>query len=194
APWRADVAYLVSGAFGGIGARLTQAMVEDGARHLVLLARRPLPPRASWASLPVDTPHYEPVSLVRGLQPAGASPRLLYADVTDETAMREALATYSAEARPPIDGVLHLAGTLRNRFGDAMSAEEFQYVVAPKLHGAIILDRLLPDVSMFFFASSISSFWAPAGMSNYSAANAGGDALMAGRRARGRHGLSIRWC
>jgi myxalamid-type polyketide synthase MxaE and MxaD len=65
--------------------------------------------------------------------------------------------------------------------------------LAPKLSGALVLDRLLPELDLFVVFSSISAFWAPPGMSNYSAANAGLDALAARRRARGQHALSIQW-
>ena len=57
-----------------------------------------------------------------------------------------------------------------------------------------VLDRLFPDVSLFVLASSIAAYWAPPGMANYAAANAGVDALAVARRARGVHALSIEWC
>ena len=74
-----------------------------------------------------------------------------------------------------------------------MDRAAFERVMAPKLAGALNLDRLLPDLDLFVVFSSISAFWAPPGMANYSAANAGLDAVAERRRARGQHAVSIQW-
>ncbi len=42
-----DAAYLVTGGLGGLGLEVARWLVDHGARHLVLIGRRGLPPRAS---------------------------------------------------------------------------------------------------------------------------------------------------
>jgi acyl transferase domain-containing protein len=191
--WRADGAYLVTGGFGGIAQRVATEMVRQGARRLVLLGRTALPPRASWGTLPADSPAGQRVAFVRALEHAGASVHVLHADVADETQLRAALDGYHAEGWPPIVGVLHTAGVLDTRLTHDMDAAAFARVLQPKLAGAVALDRLLPELDLFVAFSSMMAFWAPPGEANYSAANAGLDALVQARRARGQHALAIQW-
>lgn len=191
--WRADAAYLITGGFGGVSMAMARGMVEAGARRIVLLARAPLPPRATWSSLDPDSPIALRVAAVRDLERAGAAVHVLHADVADEVALRAAVDAYNAEGWPPIDGVIHNAAVLRNRLSHEMSRDDFSAVLAPKLAGALVLDRLFPSVRLFVVASSMSVFWGPPGMANYAAANAGMDAVVALRRTRGAHALSIQW-
>ena len=156
-------------------------------------AARPSRLAASWADLTEDTEVGRRVAAVRALERAGASVHLLQADVADEVQVRAALDAYAADGWPPIAGVIHAAAVLENRLTTDMDRAAFDRVVAPKLGGALVLDRLLPDLDLFVVFSSISAFWAPAGMASYAAANAGLDALAAARRARGEHALSIEW-
>ncbi|MDZ4359682.1 MAG: beta-ketoacyl reductase, partial [Variovorax sp.] len=97
------------------------------------------------------------------------------------------------EGWPPIRGVIHAAGSFDNRLASAMDRTAFDTVVAPKLRGAQLLDRLLPDLDVFVLFSSTGAFLAQAGQANYAAANAGLDALALDRRARGLSALSIAW-
>ena len=192
--WRSDAAYLITGGFGGVSMQLARAMVRDGARRLILLGRTVLPPRAEWAALDPRSPSGMRSAAMRALEQAGASVHLLQADISDEGSVRTALEAYRAEGWPPIDGVIHNAAVLDNHLARDLTSTQFADVLASKLIGAVILDRLFPDVSLFVLSSSISAFWAPPGMANYAAANAGVDALAAARRARGRHAVSIQWC
>jgi acyl transferase domain-containing protein/acyl carrier protein len=191
--WRTDAAYLISGGLGGVAQEITAAMVRDGARRLVLTGRTPLPLRTEWSDVAPGTELGRRIAAVRALEHAGASVHLLCADVADEVAMKVALERYAAEGWPPIAGVIHAAGALDNRLATDMDHESFARVVAPKLDGALVLDRLLPDLDLFVVFSSISAFWAPVGMANYAAANAGLDALAQVRRGRGQHAVSIQW-
>ena len=192
--WRTDAAYLLTGGFGGLATRIATTMVAQGARRLVLLARTPLPPRAEWERIDPISPAGRRVSAVRALEHAGASVHVMCADVADEAAMRDALERYRAEGWPPIDGVVHAAGTLDNRLTGALTQAQFAHVMAAKVTGCEVLDRLLPDVGLFVTCSSIMAFLGLAGMANYAAANAGVDAVVAMRRARGRHAVSVQWC
>jgi acyl transferase domain-containing protein len=191
--WRSDAAYLITGGLGGVAREIAAAMVRDGARRLVLLGRSPLPPRSQWAEADADSEVGRRIAAVRALEHAGASVHLLHADVSDESAMKAALDAYAAEGWPPIAGVVHTAGVLDSRLTADLDEDTFERVLAPKLDGALVLDRLLPRLDLFVVFSSFFSFWGAPGMANYAAANAGLDALAASRRARGQHALSIQW-
>lgn len=192
-PWRADAAYLITGGLGGVAGHVARAMVEGGARRLVLLGRTPLPERAHWAALDPASAEGRRVASVRALEALGASVHVAAVDVADKDQLQGFLARYSAEAWPAIRGVVHAAGSFDNRLASQMDRAAFDAVLLPKLQGAHWLDQLLPDLDLFVTFSSTGALVAQAGQANYAAANAGLDALAHDRRARGLPALSIGW-
>ena len=192
--WRDDAAYLVTGGLGGVGMHITRAMAASGARRLILLGRTPLPPRELWNAAPPGTEAGERVAAVRALEAMGVAVHTSTVDVGDEVDLRRFLEQYAAEGWPPIRGVIHAAATFDTRLAEAMDRQSFDAVVAPKLHGAQLLDRSLPELDFFTLFSSTGAFLPLPGGANYAAANAGLDALAQDRRARGLPALSIAWC
>ena len=130
---------------------------------------------------------------MRALEAMGVAVHTPAVDVSNEAALRAFLDLYAAEGWPPIRGVIHAAGAFDNRLASAMTRAAFDAVVEPKLRGALLLDRLLPDLDLFVLFSSVGAFLPLPGQSNYAAANAGLDALAEDRRARGLPALSIEW-
>ena len=191
--WREDAAYLITGGLGGVGLEIARAMATAGARRLILLGRTALPPRAQWSSAPLDSAWGRRVAAVRALEAMGVAVHTPAVDVSNEAALRAFLDLYAAEGWPPIRGVIHAAGAFDNRLASAMTRAAFDAVVEPKLRGALLLDRLLPDLDLFVLFSSVGAFLPLPGQSNYAAANAGLDALAEDRRARGLPALSIEW-
>lgn len=191
--WRADAAYLITGGLGGIGLIIARTLLEQGARRLVLTGRTALPPREQWASVDAATAEGRRIAAVRALEAAGAAVHTACVDVADEAQVRAFLERYRAEAWPPIRGVVHAAGSFDNQLASSMDARGFDAVVAPKLRGAQILDRLLPDLDLFVLFSSTGAFLAQPGQANYAAANAGLDALALDRRSRGLPAQSVAW-
>jgi len=191
--WRADAAYLITGGLGGVAGHIARAMVEGGARRLVLLGRTALPERSAWAGLDPASAEGRRVAAVRALEALGASVHVAAVDVADKDQLQAFLARYSAEAWPAIRGVVHAAGSFDNRLASQMDRAAFDAVLLPKLQGAHWLDQLLPDLDLFVTFSSTGALVAQAGQSNYAAANAGLDALAQDRRARGLPALSIGW-
>jgi len=159
----------------------------------VLLGRTALPPRAKWAAEPETTRDGRRIAAIRALEHAGAAIHVITADVGDAVALRSALDAYQTEGWPPIRGIIHAAAVVENKLTTDLDPGSFERVIGPKLRGALVLDELFPSLDLFLLFSSISAFWAPAGMANYAAANAGLDALAEARRARGQHALSVQW-
>jgi len=191
--WRADASYLITGGLGGVAGHVARAMVEGGARRLVLLGRTPLPERARWAALDPTGAEGRRVAAVRALEALGASVQVAAVDVADRDQLQAFLARYQAEAWPAIRGVVHAAGSFDNRLASQMDRAAFDAVLKPKLLGAQWLDELLPELDLFVLFSSTGALVAQAGQANYAAANAGLDALAHDRRARGLPALSIGW-
>ncbi|MEU6476672.1 amino acid adenylation domain-containing protein [Streptomyces sp. NPDC047017] len=200
---RADGAYLVTGAFGALGRLLCRALVSWGARRLILVGRTPLPAREHWHHTDTDTgPDIAPesaagraVRFVEELEALGARPVVASLDIGDEASFTAWLAEYRRRAAPPIRGVFHLAGQVRDTLVPEMDRRTFDAVHDPKVLGAYVLHRHLGDEPLdhFVLFSSIASLLTTAGQTNYAAGNAFLDALAHHRRARGLPGLSLAW-
>ena len=191
--WRSDGAYLITGGLGEVGIHVARALAARGVRRLVLVGRTPMPPREAWAAADPTTRVGRRVVAVRELEAAGVAVHLAALDVGDEPALRAFLQRYAAEAWPPIRGVIHAAAALDNHLAVDMDRVAFNAVLGPKLRGAQLLDRLLPELDLFVLFSSIVAYIGQSGEANYGAANAGLDALAHDRRARGLPALSVGW-
>ncbi|CAL9643050.1 D-alanine--D-alanyl carrier protein ligase [Streptomyces sp. enrichment culture] len=192
---RADGAYLVTGAFGALGRILCRRLVARGARRLILVGRTALPDRDHWHTVAPDSPAGDRIRFLKELEALGAQPVLAPLDIGDETALTAWLAGYRRRQSPPIRGVFHLAGQVRDTLLPEMDRTAFEAVYTPKVLGAYLLHRHLADEPLdhFVLFSSIASLLTTAGQTNYAAGNAFLDALAHHRRARGLPALSIDW-
>ncbi|MER6359438.1 amino acid adenylation domain-containing protein [Kitasatospora sp. NPDC001527] len=192
---RADAAYLVTGAFGALGRLLCRTLVRRGARRLILVGRSPLPPREQWRDLDPASPAGQRAAFLRELEALGAEPVPAPLDVTDEAGLAAWLAEYRRLDRPPIRGVFHLAGQVRDTLVGELDRATFEAVYGPKVLGAFALHRQLAGEPLdhFVLFASIASLLTTAGQTNYAAGNAFLDALAHHRRALGLPALSLDW-
>ncbi len=174
-----DATYLITGGTGGLGLEVARWLGEQGARHLVLMARRP--------------PQAEVSQQIETLEQAGVSITLVQADIADFAQLTQVIAGLSPEY--PLKGIIHTAGVLDDGVIQRQSRERFAKVMAPKIQGAWNLHVLTQGMSLDFFVlfSSVASILGGAGQANYAAANAFLDALAHYRRSRALPALSINW-
>ncbi|QSQ13844.1 type I polyketide synthase [Myxococcus landrumensis] len=174
-----EASYLVAGGLGGLGLRLAGWLADRGAKHLLLLGRRGPSPDAQRR--------------IAALEARGVHVRVAQADL----ASRDAVAAVLAEARraPPLRGIFHAAGLLRDGTLVHQTAESLHEVLAPKVQGAWNLHELSAGMPLDFFVcfSSAASLLGTPGQSNYVAANAFLDGLAHLRQAQGLPALSINW-
>jgi acyl transferase domain-containing protein/acyl carrier protein len=192
---RADGTYVVTGGLGALGLLVARFLVERGANRLVLMGRTKLPDRSVWRTIEPDHPQYRVVNKLLELEQLGANLRLASVDVTDEASLRQWLAAHESAALPPIRGVIHTAGVVRDELLVRMTTEQFQKVLRPKVHGGWLLHRVLQSQPLDFFVlfSSTGAVIASPGQGNYAAGNAFLDALAHHRQNLGLPGLSIGW-
>ncbi|WP_455432703.1 non-ribosomal peptide synthetase/type I polyketide synthase [Streptosporangium soli] len=192
---RPDGSYLVTGAFGALGRLLCRTLVMRGARRLILVSRSRVPDRGRWRDLDPRSAAGRQVRFLRELEALGAQPILAPLDITDETALTTWLAGYRASESPPIRGVFHLAGRVRDTLIPEMDREIFDAAHDAKVVGAYLLHRHLraEPLEHFVLFASIASLLTTAGQANYAAGNAFLDALAHHRRAAGLPALSIDW-
>ncbi|MEM9455613.1 MAG: SDR family NAD(P)-dependent oxidoreductase [Myxococcota bacterium] len=201
--WRPDASYLVTGGLGGLGMAVARWMVEQGARHLVLAARTPLPPRAQWSqitaspSLPAGVSERARAAIeqIGQLEARGALVRCVAVDVADESSVRHLLQTHEREAWPPIRGVIHAAGVVSPRPLLELGSEELMAVLRPKTAGSWLLHQQLAAAPLDFMVlfSSASAMLPSPLLGAYPAANAFLDALAHHRRTQGLPAVSIAW-
>lgn len=170
---------LITGGLGALGLITAEWLVEEGARSLALVGRKPDPG---------TDPRLE------ALRGAGAQVRVLTADVSQDVEVRAVVDRIEAEM-PPLIGVIHAAGVLDDVTLTEMTADRFETVMAPKVDGAWNLHRATTerDLDFFILYSSIASLVGNAGQGNYAAANAFLDGLAAFRQELGLRGTSINW-
>jgi acyl transferase domain-containing protein/NADPH-dependent curcumin reductase CurA/short-subunit dehydrogenase len=177
---RADRTYLITGGLGAIGLSAAKWLADSGARHLVLVGRRPL----SGSSL----------AAVRSIEQGGVEITVRSADVGSREELgvlfNEILATL-----PVLGGVIHAAGVLEDGVIEQQTPERIRRVMIPKVAGALNLHELTKGAPLdfFFLFSSLAGITGSPGQAGYSAANAWMDALAQERHRQGLPALSINW-
>ncbi|KAF1018227.1 MAG: type I polyketide synthase [Burkholderia sp.] len=182
-PWRARGVYLLSGGAGGLGLLFAEEITRRAEGATVILASR---------SAPVETRR----ARLAALAEQGLAIRHAVLDITDAAAV-QALVDEIVASYGRLDGVLHLAGVLRDAYLVDQERDRVDQVLAPKLLGALHLDlatRMLP-LDCFVLFSSAAALFGNAGQADYASANGFLDAFAVYRQTQGRSGrsLSVNW-
>lgn len=175
----AEATYLITGGLGALGLQVAHALIDQGARHLVLSGRRGAAGKEE---------------AIQALEARGAKVLIAQADVAVAADVTEMLAQIK-ESCPPLQGIIHAAGVLDDGVLRQQTAARFSNVLAPKVQGAWQLHEQTRDLDLHFFVcfSSIASLLGSPGQGNYAAGNAFMDALVYHRRTLGLAGQSINW-
>lgn len=218
-PLDRDSVVLLTGGARGITARAALALAGASGCRIELVGRSPLPEAEEAADLAGadDAPALRKALIARGL----TDPATVEAELGRVVAAREVRATLAAldELGSPVtyhqadvrdadavaavaadvrarhgrlDGIVHGAGVLEDRFLADKDPASFDRVVGTKVDGArSLVDALGDDVGFLVLFASISGVFGNRGQIDYAAANSALDALAhrlaaAGRRAGGR--------
>ncbi len=190
-----DRAYLITGGLGELGLKVAAWMVDQGAAHLILLGRSPLPPRNRWQQIPPDTPEGQRISAILHLESLGASILTASVDVASADHLSAFFHGYQEESRPPIRGVIHAAGVVIPQSFLDISQSTLHQVLQPKVEGADNLARLFHGIEldfMIFFSSASALFGSPF-LATYAAANCYLDSLAHSLANGGKRVLSVNW-
>jgi amino acid adenylation domain-containing protein len=191
--------YLITGGLGGIGLTLSRYLVKTVQAKLILVGRTALPVRQEWERWLVDHEEDNDVSRkVRALlelEMLGGEILSPVADVSDFEQMQQVIAA-AWERFGPINGVIHAAGLPGGGVIQRQTWETLEPVLASKIKGTMIIDRLLRDERLDFFVlcSSRRSITGVFGQVDYSAANNFLDAFAYDKASRdGTFCVSINW-
>ncbi|KAF9696274.1 hypothetical protein EKO04_005193 [Ascochyta lentis] len=185
--------YLITGGFGDIGLEVLEFLVQKGARRIIVVSRRGLPPRRDWPSASGSMASV--VSKIRKLENLGATIYALALDIGSSTASIELSAALDRLSLPPVLGVVHAAGVSGYGYIKDTTSSSYADVMDPKIQGALNLHNLFSckTLDFFVFFSSIGQIIGTPGQSAYAASNAFLDGLAAHRRSQGCNSISIQW-
>lgn len=177
---RPDATYWVTGGLGGLGLATAQWLARSGAKHILLSGR----------SAPGD----EALAAIAEIEASGTEVRTVQADAGIEADVSDLIQEVS-EKMPPLRGVVHAAGTLRDGPVVTRTVDDTEAVLNGKLAGAQIIDRQTRDLPLDFFIlySAAATVLGSPGQSLYVAANAGLDALAEARHKEGLPATSVAW-
>ncbi|MBF2022481.1 MAG: aminotransferase class I/II-fold pyridoxal phosphate-dependent enzyme, partial [Hydrococcus sp. C42_A2020_068] len=179
---REDGSYLITGGLGALGLQVARWLVEQGAKHLVLVGRS----QSSQAAQ----------ETISQLEKAGARVCVIQADISNPEDVARIIVFYQKiQSKIQLRGIIHAAGILDDGVLLKQTWERFERVMAPKVQGAWNLHVATQDLPLDFFVcfSSIASLIGSPGQGNYAAANAFMDALVHYRRGMGLPALSVNW-
>jgi acyl transferase domain-containing protein len=187
--------YLITGGLGGIGLAMAQYLARSVQARLVLISRSGLPPRSEWPRILEARGDEQGVGrqvrIVQEMEAAGTEILALAADVTNEAQMR-AVVQQTLTRFGRVDGVLHTAGVPGIGLMQLKTPEQAGRVLAPKVQGTLVLERVLQNVPVDFlalFSSMTSTTGGGPGQVDYCAANAFLDAYA--RQHAAEHGLTV---
>lgn len=148
--------YLILGGAGGIGLELAQHIAQKVRAGFILIGRSAL--------------KEEQQKKIAVIESKGSEVLYLQADATDDSSMREAVRKGKLHFGQ-INGAVHSAIVLKDKFLSNMDEQTFVEVLNPKVKGSFILYQVLKDEPLDFllFFSSAQTFASNPGQSNYAA-------------------------
>ena len=175
---RADRTYLVTGGLRGLGLRVAEWLVDQGARSIALMGRL--------------APSDRTAAVIKRLQARGATIAPMRGDVSIEGDVQRVLHRIR-DTMPALAGIVHAAGALDDGVIASQNWSRFVTVFNAKVLGSWHLHRLAGPLDFMLLFSSGASVAGSAGQANHAAANAFEDALAWNRQAHGQPTLSINW-
>lgn len=190
--------YLITGGLGGIGLSVARWLARTERARLVLTGRSPFPEPARWDEYLAEHADgdrvAEQIRQLRQLESYGAQVLVCQADVADEADMRR-VQSLARDAFGTVNGVFHGAGVPGGGMLAVKSREEAARVLAPKVSGTLVLDRVFGEqLDVFVLFSSIESVIGGFGQADYGAANHFMDAFAQSRTGARTVTVAVNWC
>lgn len=174
--------YLIAGGLEGTGLAMAEHLSRTARARLALVGPARFPPRDKWERWLQSHDDGDDIARsirrLRALEFSGCELLVGAVDVADEEAMR----TVVEEARHRfgrLDGVIHAAGAPGAGLIQLKTIDMAEQVLAPKLTGAVVLERLTrsPALDFFVLFSSLTALGGGLGQVDTCAAGAFLDAF-----------------
>jgi len=165
--------YLITGGYGALGLEIAKAMAEQAPVNLILTGRKGLPPRSLWDKhiSKEDSIAYK-IKKLQEIEKLGSTVQCLQADVADHDQMQN-IFDFIDKNYKGINGIVHMAGNPGHGIAMLKCRDDVMNVVRPKIIGTMVLDSYASRNRLDFFVlfSSVTSFVAEAGQTDYASAN-----------------------
>ncbi|MEM9538585.1 MAG: SDR family NAD(P)-dependent oxidoreductase [Cyanobacteria bacterium P01_E01_bin.42] len=194
--FRTGGTYLITGGTGGIGLEIAAFLAEKVQANLILVSRSTFPDRQDWddwlAKAEDSSPQAAKIRKLQAIEASGGKVLVASGDVCDGEEM-QAICDRARAVFGEIHGVFHAAGIPGDGIISLKTREIAEKVMAPKLEGTRVLDRIFSDTPLDFLVlfSSISALVGGVGQADYCAANAYLDAFA--RERAGKGVIAIDW-
>lgn len=181
--------YVITGGAGGLGMVVCRWLIEEGAKHLVLLSRR--------GEEAVEKQR-ENVQWFYNIS-NDVKVTTMKCDVSDAADVLKCFDQVASLDMPTIRGVFHAAGVLHDADFIKQDYEKVMSVYNPKVNGAWNIHdvceelQLNSEMEIFMMFSSIAALIGNFGQTTYAAANSCLDSLVQYRKSLGLCGQSIQW-
>ena len=189
---RPEGTYVITGGLGALGLPVAEFLADCGAKRLVLVSRRGLPPRSGWCE---NHELHTVTSTIRNLEKRGIAVHTVPLDISVSDAAGHLTQALERLGLPPVLGIVHAAGVLENQLVIKTTKDALRRVLAPKVNGALALHEAFPPNTLDFFVcfSSCGQLFGFPGQSTYASANSFLDTLATHRRGLGDNAISIQW-
>lgn len=193
-------AYLITGGFGGMGLSIAKYLTKSVKANVILVGRSLFPERQEWTKHVENNSAYaEKIKVVQEMEASGGAVLICRGDVS----IKEQMVQIIEEAKSAfgqINGVIHSAGVID--YGGVIlnrTNEVTEKYMAPKVEGTLIIDELLKDEPLDFFAlfSSIGNvlYSNKFGQLSYNASNEFLEAFAHYKNQMSTtHAVTINWC
>lgn len=191
---RPEGTYLIVGGLGVLGFAVAEFLAEQGARRLVLVSRRSLPPRRTWDTIH-DNGIKSTITKIQALEQKGVSVHTVSIDITNASATSSLLGELDRLGLPPVLGVIHAAGVLENQLIMETTQDALNCVLSAKVSGTLALHEAFPPNTLDFFVlfSSCGQLFGFPGQGSYASSNAFLDTLATHRRNLGDNAVAFQW-
>lgn len=172
--------YMILGGLGDLGLKLTDWLIENNAKNIVLIGR--------------NAPSIEKQNHLNALQESGINIEIIQADMTSSSDVEHAFEILHRFGKT-LKGIFHCAAVLDDGTIESQSEEQFRQVLSAKIDSAWLIHEKTQNIPLDFlmlYSSATSILGAP-GQANYVAANAFFDALAHYRHAMNQATYSINW-
>ncbi|PLB53501.1 MSAS-type polyketide synthase [Aspergillus steynii IBT 23096] len=190
---RPEGTYLITGGLGDLGLATAEFFADHGAKRLVLLSRRQLPPRRLWGNLTGSD--QAAASRILELEKRGLCVFVLSLDIGSSNSAETLIQELDRLGLPPVQGVVHAAGVLEDQLILNTTQEAFHRVLSPKVTGTLALHEAFPPGTLDFFVlfGSCGHLVGFPGQGAYAPANAFLDSVATHRRNLGDNAVSFLW-